>query len=168
MIIYGRCISSVVSEHDLTDVGVCFQVWVEEDQRSRRSLSCPFNNTGRWSFWLSSHHTTRWRVGLRCRQSNTGLLMFPDVSIPEVLQRNVWQNVSVSLAPGVTIDQWSILWWNVSAPCRLDGEVWPCYPQRSCRELQGFRQQLKNGSWRQNSKGLWVRQHQYWACLFPY
>lgn len=42
---------------NMTDVAVCFQVWVEEDQRSRRSLICPFNNTGRWSFWSSSHYT---------------------------------------------------------------------------------------------------------------
>lgn len=146
---------------NVTDVGVCFQVWVEEDQRSRRALICPFNNAGRWSLLvvITSHHKVKGGVTVRAVKR-----WFADVSyvfIPEVFQRNVWQNVSISVAPGLTNDQRSVLWWNVSAPCRLEGEVWPCFPQRSCRELQGHRQQLKNDSWRQNSKGMWVRKVQY-------
>lgn len=73
------------------------------------------------------------------------------VSIPDSqVQKNVWQNISVSLAKGQLNHFGSMLWWNLSAPCRLSGEVWLCG--------QGNRQQLSNGTWRQNNKGLWVSQ----------
>lgn len=99
---------------------MCFQVWDEDDQRPRRSLSCPFINT-------------------------------------DFLQRNMWQNVSVSVNQGQMNNYLSMLWWNISAPCRLEGEVWPCYKENSCKEVKGFRQQLTNGMWRQNSKGQWEK-----------
>nr|XP_033483130.1 interleukin-17 receptor C isoform X1 [Epinephelus lanceolatus]XP_033483131.1 interleukin-17 receptor C isoform X1 [Epinephelus lanceolatus] len=99
---------------------MCLKVWDEDDQRSRRSLSCPFTNT-------------------------------------DFLQRNVWQNVSVSVSQGQMINHHTMLLWNLSAPCRLEGEVWPCFKESSCREMKGFRQQLANGTWRQNSKGLWEK-----------
>lgn len=73
--------------------------------------------------------------------------------------RNVWENMSVSLAQAQMNDGRPMLWWNLSAPCRLDGEVWPCCPLRGCSELQGFRQHLKNGTWRQNRRGRWVTKH---------
>ncbi|XP_036956919.1 interleukin-17 receptor C-like [Acanthopagrus latus] len=69
-------------------------------------------------------------------------------------QRNLWQNVSVIVRHGLMNDHGSMLWWNLSAPCRLDGEVWPCHRGHGCREVEGFRQQLK-GAWRQNSRGQW-------------
>ncbi|KAM3621131.1 uncharacterized protein V6R79_006440 [Siganus canaliculatus] len=72
------------------------------------------------------------------------------------LQRNVWQNVSVSVSQGLS-GNLQILWWNVTAPCRLEGEVWPCTRGSSCREIDNFRQQLTKDSWKQNSKGHWVR-----------
>ncbi|XP_070758554.1 uncharacterized protein il17rc isoform X2 [Enoplosus armatus] len=97
---------------------MCFQVWEENDQRSRRSQSCPF------------------------------------VKI-DFFQRNVWQNVSVSVGQGEMNNNCTMLSWNLSAPCRLVGEVWPCHKENSCREMKGFRQQLANGTWRQNSKGQW-------------
>ncbi|XP_068171591.1 interleukin-17 receptor C isoform X2 [Antennarius striatus] len=71
--------------------------------------------------------------------------------------RNVWQNVSVSVDQGQTNDQHLLLWWNLSAPCRLEGEVWPCHKVSSCQEIKGFRQQLTNGTWRQNLKGQWEK-----------
>ncbi|XP_060898867.1 interleukin-17 receptor C isoform X2 [Labrus mixtus] len=98
---------------------MCFQVWDEDDQRSRRSLSCPFINTN-------------------------------------LLHRNIWENISVSVGQGQMSNSRSMLSWNVSAPCRLEGEVWPCQRDLSCREVKGFRQQLATGEWRQNSKELWV------------
>ncbi|XP_042349936.1 interleukin-17 receptor C [Plectropomus leopardus] len=97
---------------------MCLQVWDEDGQRSRRTLSCPFVNT---SF----------------------------------LKNNVWQNVSVSLSRGQMHNRQSMLSWNLSAPCRLEGEVWPCVKENSCREMKGFRQQLGSGTWTQNNKGLW-------------
>lgn len=75
------------------------------------------------------------------------------VSIPDFhSQKNVWSNISVSVATG-RINNYgtTMLWWNLSAPCRLSGEV------RLCRG-QGNGQQLSNGTWRQNKEGLWVRQ----------
>ncbi|XP_053293718.1 interleukin-17 receptor C [Pleuronectes platessa] len=71
-------------------------------------------------------------------------------------QRNVWQNVSVSVGQGQTNQHCELLLWNLSAPCRLEGEVWPCRKEgSSCREIRGLRQQLANKKWRQNRKGLW-------------
>lgn len=78
------------------------------------------------------------------------------LSITDFFQRNLWQNVSVIVRHGLMNDHGSMLWWNLSAPCRLDGEVWPCHRGHGCREVEGFRQQLK-GAWRQNSRGQWVR-----------
>ncbi|XP_019957063.2 uncharacterized protein il17rc [Paralichthys olivaceus] len=72
-------------------------------------------------------------------------------------QRNVWQNVSVSVGQGQTNQHGTLLLWNLSAPCRLEGEVWPCRKEDSCREMRGLRQQLANKPWRQNSKGLWEK-----------
>lgn len=71
------------------------------------------------------------------------------VSIPD-FQKNVWPNISVSLAKGRINDYGTMLWWNLSAPCRLSGEVWLC-------QEHGIRQQLSNGTWRQNKEGMWVR-----------
>ncbi|XP_070704578.1 uncharacterized protein il17rc [Pempheris klunzingeri] len=98
---------------------MCFQVWDEDNQESRRSQSCPFKHT-------------------------------------DVIQRNIWQNVSVSAGPHQMKDHSTMLLWNLSAPCRLEGEVWPCHKESSCREMKGFRQQLENGTWRQNS-GKWEK-----------
>ncbi|XP_076012865.1 uncharacterized protein il17rc isoform X2 [Genypterus blacodes] len=74
----------------------------------------------------------------------------------DVFQRNIWKNLSVSVANGLMNDNGAKLSWNVSAPCRLEAEVWPCVAlgESSCKEMKGFRQQA-NGTWRQNSKGLW-------------
>ncbi|XP_063766574.1 interleukin-17 receptor C isoform X2 [Eleginops maclovinus] len=118
----GRCLGlnrTTIPLYSVTPC-VCLQVWDEDGQRSRRSLSCPFNNT-------------------------------------VLFQRNVWQNVSVSVGPGQMNNLRPMLWWNLSAPCRLEGEVWPCKKEDSCREMKGFRQQLSNGKWQQNSKGLWKK-----------
>ncbi|KAL6112094.1 uncharacterized protein ACO6RY_08927 [Pungitius sinensis] len=94
---------------------MCLQVWNED--KLRRSQSCPFVHTG-------------------------------------VLQRNVWQNVSVSMRLGQE-NYHSMLWWNLTAPCRLEGEVWPCHNEHTCREMDGFKQQLANNTWKQNNEGQW-------------
>lgn len=74
----------------------------------------------------------------------------------EGFQENVWRNLSVSLAEGRMNNLGTMLQWNLSAPCRLDGEVWPCRGSAgSCREMEGFRQQLGNSRWKQSRSGQW-------------
>ncbi|XP_040060997.2 uncharacterized protein LOC120835809 isoform X1 [Gasterosteus aculeatus] len=73
------------------------------------------------------------------------------------LRGNVWQNVSVSMRLGQVNNAHSMLRWNLSAPCRLEGEVWLCHNELPCREVEGFRQQLATSTWRQNSQGQWVK-----------
>ncbi|XP_068598505.1 interleukin-17 receptor C isoform X1 [Brachionichthys hirsutus] len=86
------------------------------------------------------------------------MLMFPACPLPDFSQRNVWQNVSVSVDQGQTNDQRSMLWWNLSAPCKVEGEVWPCHIVSRCGEIKGFRRQLTNDdTWRQNRKGQWEK-----------
>lgn len=73
------------------------------------------------------------------------------------LRLNLWKKFILSVAKGYR-DNYTMLWWNVSAPCRLEGEVWPCERTPGptvCAERKGFRQQLRNDQWKQNSKGLW-------------
>ncbi|XP_026163924.1 interleukin-17 receptor C [Mastacembelus armatus] len=74
-----------------------------------------------------------------------------------VVQRNIWQNVSVSIDQGKMNNNEAMLLWNLSAPCRLEGEVWPCHIRSSCWEIKGFKQQLTHGTWKQNSKGFWEK-----------
>lgn len=57
----------------------------------------------------------------------------------------------------------AMLSWNLSAPCRLEGEVWPCHraagvEKDMCKEMKGLRQQLSNSTWTQSSKGRWVKE----------
>lgn len=77
------------------------------------------------------------------------------VSLTDDLQKNVWRNVSVSLVQRRMITLGNMLVWKLSAPCRLEGEVWPCHKtaglgENSCKELEGFRKQLDDTSWQQN------------------
>ncbi|KAM7402155.1 hypothetical protein PAMP_017420 [Pampus punctatissimus] len=77
-----------------------------------------------------------------------------------LFQENIWRNVSVSVGQGQMSDNGTMLLWNLSAPCSLEGEVWPCrwtagLTEDTCSEMKGFRQQLANGTWRQNIKGHW-------------
>ncbi|XP_026218051.1 uncharacterized protein LOC113163532 [Anabas testudineus] len=107
---------------------MCLQVW---DKKGWHLLSCPFKNKG----------------------------PTVNVSIKEPIQRNMQQNVSVSVGYGrINKKNSKMLWWELSAPCKLEGEVWPCHQENSCREEKGFRQQLESGTWKQNSKGLWEKQ----------
>lgn len=75
----------------------------------------------------------------------------------DVFQKNVWQNMTVSVRQGQMKNNGGMLLWNLSAPCRLEGEVWPCHKEFSCTEIEGLRQQLATGKWNQNSKGLWEK-----------
>ncbi|XP_024283645.1 uncharacterized protein LOC112254916 isoform X2 [Oncorhynchus tshawytscha] len=119
------CKESTVPLHSVTPC-MCFQVWWNKgDERSHRSISCPFRN-----------HT-------------------------ELLQRNVWENVSVSVVQGQMNSGGAMLSWNLTAPCRVEAEVWPCQKGAGldmdrCTELFAFRQHLSDDIWRENSRGHWL------------
>uniref|UniRef100_A0A672YBY8 Interleukin-17 receptor C-like n=1 Tax=Sphaeramia orbicularis TaxID=375764 RepID=A0A672YBY8_9TELE len=75
-------------------------------------------------------------------------------------EKNVWENLSVSVHQGQMNDNGLMLLWNLSAPCRLEGVVWACErtggPKlSSCREIKGFRQNFTRENWIQNERGLW-------------
>uniref|UniRef100_A0A4W5R1W2 Interleukin 17 receptor C n=1 Tax=Hucho hucho TaxID=62062 RepID=A0A4W5R1W2_9TELE len=119
------CKESTVPLHSVTPC-MCFQVWWNKgDERSHRSISCPFRN-----------HT-------------------------ELLQRNVWENVSVSVVQGQMNSGGAMLSWNLTAPCRVEAEVWPCQKEAGlnkdrCTELVAFRQHLSDDIWWENSRGHWL------------
>ncbi|XP_051933193.1 interleukin-17 receptor C isoform X2 [Hippocampus zosterae] len=74
------------------------------------------------------------------------------------LEENVWRNLTASVDRGRMNDKGQMLLWNLTAPCRLEGEVWPCRWTLPyiCTEIEGFRQQLVNSTWKQNRNMLWV------------
>ncbi|XP_077459840.1 uncharacterized protein il17rc [Stigmatopora argus] len=75
------------------------------------------------------------------------------------LQKNIMENLSVSVRHGQMNDDGQMLLWNLSAPCKLEGEVWPCRrtSNHDCTEIEGFRQQLQNRTWEQKSNLRWVK-----------
>ncbi|XP_069559436.1 interleukin-17 receptor C [Brachyistius frenatus] len=82
---------------------------------------------------------------------------FNKTNVLHVVQKNIWENVSVSVRPGKMTDYSTMLSWNLSAPCRLEGEVCLSHRGNGCRETNTFRQQLKKDTWKQNSKGHWEK-----------
>uniref|UniRef100_A0A3B3ZDB5 SEFIR domain-containing protein n=1 Tax=Periophthalmus magnuspinnatus TaxID=409849 RepID=A0A3B3ZDB5_9GOBI len=75
------------------------------------------------------------------------------------LRPYIWKNVTLSVQKGFYNSSTSLL-WNVSAPCRFEGELWPCERTPGftvCTEMKGFKQPLENVSWIQNSKGVWLQ-----------
>ncbi|XP_077060114.1 uncharacterized protein il17rc isoform X3 [Siphateles boraxobius] len=70
---------------------------------------------------------------------------------------NVLRNMSVSVAHIKTNDDEPVMSWNLTVPCRISAELWPCQLEADghCREIKGFRQQhLKD--WEENSTMLWA------------
>ncbi|KAL1264948.1 hypothetical protein QQF64_002975 [Cirrhinus molitorella] len=70
---------------------------------------------------------------------------------------NVLSNMSVSLAHIKMNDGEPVLSWNLTAPCRIRAELWPCQMKADgkCTEVKGFRQKCcKN--WEENSTALWA------------
>ncbi|MCJ8744183.1 hypothetical protein PDJAM_G00115550 [Pangasius djambal] len=69
------------------------------------------------------------------------------------IRRNALKNVSLSVGHSETNEGRPALSWNMSAPCRLEVEVWPCQMAVSlgggCREVPGFRQNISTG-WEEN------------------
>lgn len=109
---------------------------------------CPFNSTGEG-----------WEDGRFIRAASCCTADVCWFLLSDFFMRNVWENVSVSVVQAEMIDGRPLLRWSLSAPCRLDGEVWPCCPLRGCAELQGLRQHLGNGPWKQDLRGHWVTRH---------
>lgn len=72
------------------------------------------------------------------------------------------ENVSVSMAEAQMRDDGTALSWNVTAPCRLEGEVWLCKKDSAggqCEEVKDSRQRLYNHShagWSASRNGHWV------------
>ncbi|CAL8340701.1 unnamed protein product [Lota lota] len=109
------------------------------------------------------------RLELQVGGSSTGRL--PVVWLPVVclqyetdgacralIQRNEWRNLSVSLA--LVERSRALLLWNLSGPCRLEAQVWPCrrgeaVPRHGCKEITGMRKTLSPDAWRQTNEGRW-------------
>ncbi|XP_042589729.1 interleukin-17 receptor C isoform X2 [Cyprinus carpio] len=70
---------------------------------------------------------------------------------------NVLSNMSVSLAHIKTNDGKPVLSWNITVPCRIRAELWPCQLEADgkCTEVEGFRQKCCN-DWSENSTILWA------------
>lgn len=67
-------------------------------------------------------------------------------------------NCKLSLSKENIASYGTVLKWNVTAPCRLQGEVWAC--ERSsgnavCTEKSAQRQKLGLDPWRQNRNDIW-------------
>ncbi|KAG1950067.1 interleukin-17 receptor C [Pimephales promelas] len=70
---------------------------------------------------------------------------------------NVLIKMSVSVAHIKTNDDEPVMSWNLTVPCRISAELWPCQLEADgqCREIKGFRQHhLKD--WEENSTKLWA------------
>ncbi|KAM3618137.1 uncharacterized protein V6R79_016182 [Siganus canaliculatus] len=78
----------------------------------------------------------------------------------DLLER-MQQNVSMSVAESQLRDGGSGLSWNVTAPCRLNAEVWLCMKDLAgggCEEVNGSRQRLHghiHAGWRATRYGHW-------------
>ncbi|XP_056131337.1 uncharacterized protein wu:fl23c11 [Lampris incognitus] len=72
-------------------------------------------------------------------------------------------NVSVSMEESVARGEGTVLTWNVTAPCRLEGELWLCKKASAgglCEEVTGSRQRLHNhrqAGWRASRNGHWKK-----------
>ncbi|XP_008407905.1 interleukin-17 receptor C-like [Poecilia reticulata] len=78
------------------------------------------------------------------------LCPFNKKGLPAHLQDFMWKNVSLNVRLSKTGDR-TVLLWNLTAPCRLDGELSLCRKPSSSESLAG----VKN--WKQNSLGLWEK-----------
>ncbi|CAJ1084920.1 interleukin-17 receptor C isoform X1 [Xyrichtys novacula] len=71
------------------------------------------------------------------------------------------QNVSLSVVESQMREGVVGLSWNVTAPCWLEAEVWPCMKDPvgdHCEEVMGFRQRLhshEHAGWRATRRGHW-------------
>lgn len=87
-----------------------------------------------------------WKAGDQIRSR---ICPFRNNSTP---RQNLLKNLTLSVNKDDTM-----LWWNVSSPCRLQGEVQPCErtPASTFCTQTKTRQQLERDLWRQKANGLW-------------
>uniref|UniRef100_A0A8C1RCS3 Interleukin 17 receptor C n=1 Tax=Cyprinus carpio TaxID=7962 RepID=A0A8C1RCS3_CYPCA len=103
------------------------------------------------------------------RMFNTILIyfVFPHFFFPLAeFKTNVLSNMSVSLAHIKTNDGKPVLSWNITVPCRIRAELWPCQLEADgkCTEVEGFRQKCCN-DWSENSTILWEVNIHLCLCL---
>ncbi|XP_035236426.1 interleukin-17 receptor C [Anguilla anguilla] len=88
----------------------------------------------------------------------------PFVNYTEFL-KNMWDNVSVSVDPVPTNGNDTVLSWTLSAPCRVEAELWLCRMEKGgagqgCGEVEGSRLRLQDSiltDWQVNSQGHWIK-----------
>ncbi|XP_072521701.1 interleukin-17 receptor C isoform X2 [Salminus brasiliensis] len=79
----------------------------------------------------------------------------------EEFRENAVRNVSLSVGHTKSNEGRPVLSWTLSAPCRLEAEVWPCRmgagSGSDCKEVPGFRvQRNKSSKWSENNTVLWT------------
>ncbi|RVE73214.1 hypothetical protein OJAV_G00047920 [Oryzias javanicus] len=79
---------------------------------------------------------------------------FVDEGFPQELQENVRRNLTVDVHLRQVKDQKTMLFWNLSAPCRLKGEVRLC-SESSCSKTHTDTEQLSVQNWEQTEMQLW-------------
>lgn len=114
--------------------------------------------------WLTAQHWTC-AVFFKLR-----ILTLGGVSHAE-FSRNAARNMSLSVAHSETNEGRPALSWNMSAPCRLEAEVWPCQMAVTlgggCTEVPGFRRNISSG-WEENISMVWVSERaseRVWTLL---
>lgn len=71
------------------------------------------------------------------------------------------KNISLSMEERQLREGGAVLSWNVTAPCRLEAEVWLCkreQPGGQCEVVHGSRQRVHDG-WIPTREGHWVKKN---------
>ncbi|KAI7795249.1 uncharacterized protein il17rc [Triplophysa rosa] len=92
-------------------------------------------------------------------KQGSGRVEFCPFEQNQEFKENVLRNVSVLVYHTKTYDGQPVLGWDLSAPCRIKAELWPCHVQADgkCTEIHGFRQQCTNETqWEENVTMLWA------------
>lgn len=128
------------------------QVWWKG--KALRRQFCPFKNQqGKKVF--PNIKAAYWLIPKHC--SVCSLIFFSDA-----LER-MQPNMSVLMVECQMRDGSRGLCWNVTAPCRLEAEVWLCKKELHgglCTEVTGSRQQVHNtvhAGWSATRNGHWVK-----------
>uniref|UniRef100_A0A3P9K1Q1 SEFIR domain-containing protein n=1 Tax=Oryzias latipes TaxID=8090 RepID=A0A3P9K1Q1_ORYLA len=79
---------------------------------------------------------------------------FSDEDFPQDLQKNMHKKLTVDVHLRQVKDQNAMLFWNLSAPCRLKGEVQLC-SESSCFRSNAATEQLTVKKWEQTKSQLW-------------
>lgn len=133
---------------------IIVQVWWQK--KTVRNQFCPFENQKGKMLCLSSMQAYEKAGGIfLCNEG----FVFVSTGALESMQNNI----SVSMAQHQTREGGVGLSWNVTAPCRLEAEVWLCkreQPGSQCEEVRSSRQRVHDG-WIPTRKGHWVKNFFY-------